>query len=499
MVKVALFDLINSMTMSEKRYFKIYSSKHVIGMSNDYVLLFDAIDKQEEYDDDELKSASFVKNLSAEKNYLYRLVLKSLNAYHVSLNSKTKIYQWLENIEILYHKGLYEQALKIVKKAKELARKNELFTQIMVIQEIETELLSKRFDYAAASKNVDESKTTIEFIENFNQIQKITTDCYEQRLRLGSSRSEGDSNLMDVFIEDKKINNDKFPKSERAKMYIYGLNLTHAFFVNDLKKMLKYTKAMTNLYLEQPHIIEYSTIGYVSSLFNLAKTYQKIGDRKNTIETLEMLEESYDSYGISTSLNIGARVFFYSTNIRLDIYLREDAYDLIKELIEERKNDFLKYKPFIGKPQLYDYYYLVAKYYIVIADYKNALKFTNEIINDSSFKVREDLLAVIRLMNLLIHYELNREFTLEYLTKNTYNYFKKKDRLFKLEKELIKFMNQQYKLDDQNEMIQDLKQLKDKMKELKKDKYESIPFELFDFEYWADAKLKNKLIVDLSK
>ena len=37
MVKYALFELVQSMTMSEKRYFKIYSSKHVIGQSNDYV------------------------------------------------------------------------------------------------------------------------------------------------------------------------------------------------------------------------------------------------------------------------------------------------------------------------------------------------------------------------------------------------------------------------------------------------------------------------------
>ena len=42
MVKEALFDLIKSMTMSEKRYFKIYSSKHTIGEKNEYIRLFDA-------------------------------------------------------------------------------------------------------------------------------------------------------------------------------------------------------------------------------------------------------------------------------------------------------------------------------------------------------------------------------------------------------------------------------------------------------------------------
>ena len=138
MVKYALNELIKSMTMSEKRYFKIYSSKHVIGENNDYVLLFDFIDKSKDYEEAILQNQSFVKNLSAEKNYLYNLILKSLNAFHASLNSKTQIYQLLESIEILYHKGLYDQALKLVKKASKIAAESELFTQCIVLNEIKT-------------------------------------------------------------------------------------------------------------------------------------------------------------------------------------------------------------------------------------------------------------------------------------------------------------------------------------------------------------------------
>jgi len=497
MIKQALFDLVKSMTMSEKRYFKIYASKHVIGDNSDYVQLFDAIDLMEEYDEELLKNEPFVKNLSAEKNYLYKLILKNLNTFHSSLNSKTKIYQWLESIEILYHKGMYEQALRLVKKAKKLARENELFTQLMTVEEIEIELLSKQFDYQKASENIDKTEETLSVINNYNLIQKIMTDSYDQMLKLGTSRSKEDSLLMAEFVDNKKINNDRFPKSERARMNMYGLNLANAFFVQNETKMLKYTKAMTSLYQSNPHLIEYSTIGYITSLYNLSKTYQKRGDLDNMFAVLAELEGSKNKYGISTSMNIGARIFFYSSNLRLDVYLKKDQYDEVGKLLEEREDEFKKFRLYIGKPQLYEYYYLIGKYYIVISDFKNALKYTNEIINDTTFKVREDLMAVVRLMNLLIHYELNREFSLEYLTKNTFNYFKKKNRLFKVEGELIKFMKQQHKLEEKDEMISDLKQLRGMMREYKKDEYESRPFELFDFEYWAEAKIKNINLKDL--
>ena len=53
-VNSALFDLVKSMSKSEKRYFKLMSSRHTIGDENNYVRLFDFLDKQEEYDEDNL-------------------------------------------------------------------------------------------------------------------------------------------------------------------------------------------------------------------------------------------------------------------------------------------------------------------------------------------------------------------------------------------------------------------------------------------------------------
>ena len=51
----------------------------------------------------------------------------------------------------------------------------------------------------------------------------------------------------------------------------------------------------------------------------------------------------------------------------------------------------------------------------------------------------------------------------------------------------------------QSKMIQkeDLAQLKKRMKHCKKHKFESRPFQKFDFEYWAKAKLEKKLICEI--
>ena len=150
MVKTELYDLIQSMTMSEKRYFKIFSSKHVIGGKNDYVQLFDILDSMSVYDETDLKNQPFVKNLSAEKNYLKKLVLKSLVSFNAKLNTKVKVLGMIQNAEVLYHKGLYSQAEKQCRKAIDLADESELFTHKIVALELLIELISKQFKYDEA-------------------------------------------------------------------------------------------------------------------------------------------------------------------------------------------------------------------------------------------------------------------------------------------------------------------------------------------------------------
>ncbi|MGZ6555019.1 MAG: hypothetical protein ACXVDV_20715, partial [Bacteroidia bacterium] len=85
-----LFQLINTLSKNEKGYFKKYAAKHVIGEQNNYIRLFDAIEKQNEYDEEKIKkifkAETFIKHLPSEKNYLYWMIIKSLMEYHSELS-----------------------------------------------------------------------------------------------------------------------------------------------------------------------------------------------------------------------------------------------------------------------------------------------------------------------------------------------------------------------------------------------------------------------------
>lgn len=122
-----LFRLIKSLSKSEKGYFKKYAAKNETGSKQNYILLFDAIDTMSEYDEEllkkKLKNAAFAKQIPVYKVYLFNLILRSLSQISVVSDAGAKIKEYLENTRLLSSKALYKEALKQLKKAKELAVK----------------------------------------------------------------------------------------------------------------------------------------------------------------------------------------------------------------------------------------------------------------------------------------------------------------------------------------------------------------------------------------
>ena len=111
-VKVSenLHQLIRSLSKPEKRYFKLHSSRHIIGEQNNYVKLFDAIDKQKEYNEAGLlaqfKQEVFIKQFSIAKSRLYDSILRSLDAYNSDSSVDSQLKNMLHHAEILFKKTL---------------------------------------------------------------------------------------------------------------------------------------------------------------------------------------------------------------------------------------------------------------------------------------------------------------------------------------------------------------------------------------------------------
>src|SRR5437868_4913661 len=104
-----LFRLIRSMNKPEKRYFKIYASRHS-SEKNNYMKLFEALDNQKQFNEELLlkkfQKESFVKKFPIAKARLFDTVLRSLDAFHANSSIDAQLKRQLHFAEILYKKSL---------------------------------------------------------------------------------------------------------------------------------------------------------------------------------------------------------------------------------------------------------------------------------------------------------------------------------------------------------------------------------------------------------
>ncbi|HCA43489.1 MAG TPA: hypothetical protein DEP28_09590, partial [Bacteroidetes bacterium] len=134
-----LFELINSLTKSEKRYFRIYSSllsgKRKQEMN--YLKLFNEIEKQCKtgiYDEKKIKEKfkgnNFIKQLTFTKNYLYNLILKSLFNFYSDNSPDFISALGVFKQRLLYKKGLYNQYFRGFKSVNLNLEKYERYGQL---------------------------------------------------------------------------------------------------------------------------------------------------------------------------------------------------------------------------------------------------------------------------------------------------------------------------------------------------------------------------------
>ncbi len=480
--KEPLFSLIQSLTMSEKRFFKIFSQRHIIGEINQYLLLFNYIDQNPNCTSEEVAKKSFVKNLSAEKNYLYRLILKALNSYYYEFSHKMKVQNAITNAEILAFKGLEDQALKLLIKGEKLAESAELFSQLLTIKQTQFEILSKKARYTLAYDKIDEIKSISIQNREFTETELKATKLYELRQKTGGLRSKDDLAEYEEFFNKK-------PKdsllSKKALLFNISLSITYAHAIKDFEQETESLLQIIALYEENEFLIEYSTKGYISSLYNLANTYRNLGEFDEALKTLDKINVLANHKLITASKFLSAYIFYLSYNLRLYIHIILNDYDKALTIYGAIKKNYPELQLNINKAIVYEHLMLVIRIHVEFKNFKKALRYSNIIINDTDFKHREDIHSYIRLLNLVIHFELKNDFTLDYLSSSTFNYLKRKQRLYKTEKEVIKFITKFH-----NGKISSLAKANDNLKLLKEDPYEKVMFNLFDFQEWCDTKLQ---------
>lgn len=498
-VNNALFELIQAMSKSEKRYFKLMSSRHTIGKENNYVRLFDFLDKQTEYNEELIFSTfegeAFLNRFSITKKRLYDHVLSALDSFHSTNSIEAQLHKQLHAADILFEKSLYDQCRRVLRSAEKLAEKNELPSIQMLIS-----YKKKRLRETMGSLNVseDEIETILsddirftKSIDAYNELWSIKSQLFSQLSKKGVARSDEDSNryyqLCTRVLVDFETEELSF---ESLHLYHHILS-AYYYATGDMAESLFHLEVNLDGIDKGALVKRVEGNKYISALTNAIYIADKIGEHRKSVQYLSALKE----FALTTKSNedLSIKLFSSISSIELSIYLRKGDFEKANVTAQTVTDKLQKYGDKIVPVRRAFLEYKMAVVNMGRGNYTDALKWINRILNDPNLDKTEDIIGFTQLLDLLVHIELDHTKLLPYTLKNTQRFFKTRNRLYGFEKVLLQSINKLIKCDNPFDSQNIWEALYNELAKITNDDvFESVALDYFDFQAWAESKQKRK-------
>lgn len=496
----ALFELIHNMSKSEKRYFKIRSSRHTIGDQNKYVQIFDFIDQQEEFDEDELfsyfKGENFLNKFSITKNRLYDQIMKALDSYHSNSSIDATIYRHLHGAEILYKKSLYDHAIKQLKTAQRLAIKHQKIELQLKIDEFMNRIHETHGYQSITNEELEkrssEYQKRLKVQSYYDQLWTLKSKLFSLMNQSGSSRSSKELKEYDQIWNDYQSLDCPDGLSFREQ-YLKN-HIESAYYYASLKREESLNALGNNLLLMQSDKkhIQQAPQKYLSLLTNIIHLELSVGDRKKIFSLLGELNTFQKKYKIDSNEDLSVKLFSSIKSTNLMVYIHQAEFEKAVSLEEEIIQGLEMYGDAITPIRRAYLSFNLAIGFFGVEEFNKSLKWINAILNDNQLDEKEDIMAFAHIVGLITHFELNNNSYLPYALKNTLRFLDKRKRKYSFETLFLKNLRKIIQTEDPFKVEQLLKQVSGEIDELTKDPFESVAFEYFDFKSWLIAKIKRK-------
>lgn len=495
-----LHKLIKSLSRAEKRYFKLYSVRQATAEGYNYLKLFDAIDKMNEYDENQLikkfSNELFIKQLSIAKARLYEQILKSLNSFHANSSIDAELKKLIHSAEILYKKALYTQSQKLLKRARKLAIKYEKHTTLLEILMWEKKLIEKdnytHTDEYALEKIIEQDRLTLEKIKNFSEFWHIKSRLFLFLNRKGKVRSANELPGFKSIIDNVLLNSESAALYFETKYLYHHIYSAYYFGIDEYENCYNHLKKNIELIEENIEQFKEEPNTYFSVLTNAIYVGVRIKHYSEAFACLKKLRELPEKLALNRNEDLDIKLFSSSFSIETTTYIILGEFEKGVKLIPIIEEGFKLYGDKINNVRKAYLYFNIAVLYLGEKNYSEAIRWINKLLNDIDIDKSQDLYCFGQLLNLIIHLELDNRQLLPYALASTERYLKSRNRVYKFETVILNFIKKISKARDLQKEDEIYSQLLNDLTAVTADNFEKTALEYFDFLSWAESKVHKK-------
>lgn len=417
-----LFDLIKSLTNSEKRYFTLFSKRH-FSEDNHSLRLFQAIVKQDEYNESKAISETGLakNNFAVQKNLLYGQILSALVQFDTSGNHVMRLQQDIFACQKLMQKGLIAQARARLSQIKADAEKYEMHEAGLQALQIESALHAREQYRHTSENNLEEWLRASQLLT-----AKINTEAYvksmnsrAQKIQLSTGgKSAASSTAIKKLLDEAKAKLPTMQVTEKAKMDLLQTEALYYFLSGNTAKAAEINAGFIALMESQRHWIQFFPQRYFSALNNYLIDCFVLKKQKELLQGLEKMRALKDDPAFKKTSNLEPNIFRITYQVELNFMIAAGKFSEATKILPVVKEGLKKYEGKIPLHHRMNMEYLCAYVLFGSGRYHEAsaqIDILQQYSRSETAALIDDVAAI---MQVICHYELGNYSILDSLVKS---------------------------------------------------------------------------------
>ncbi len=421
-----LFQLIKALSKSEKKFFTQYVNLYEKGSSPIYLQVFEFLNTEESYNEERLfqkfrRDLNFRKNYAVTKHYLKNLIIKTLRHGELTVREDRDLTVYILDVKRLMAKGLFGMAKKLIEKLKEEANTEEKLMDAVNLIAMQRGLISMGYYRNEPEVNLDaldeEEEALFEKIKQLREVMNFSIKLYGLMNHEMLANPEEAMKAIEALGKKKALK--KFEELGTAKAKHTFLNFWTLYYcaTGDYKKYLEFANKKLHFVKHEkipPTVSNWLILAYNHCLSAslLTGDFSEIEARLSFLEGMELQSQFHDSDRFTTVSIFG---LLYA--------IAENNEKKIRHYIDYSNEGLHRLSPFIRRTFSYTLRSIVSYAYLKLKDYDKCLVEVNDLMALTNGEVRKDYVGHVKIINLMLRYEMKEYQFLSYLLKNTYRFF----------------------------------------------------------------------------
>lgn len=418
----SLFILIQSLSQSEKRYFRIYASQFSSGPSSS-LRLFDHLRKLDSYDETAVQAHfegdKVAKHFAYEKNRLFQLILKAMRACHAGKSASSILQEHIKDLYFLGEKRHFEACKAVLRKAKKLVTKHELYSDWLKLLRFERRFVKflhhdrKHLDKRLSEISAEQQQIRRMFDQEYQYIELYDELLSIIRQRLDRA-SEDSQQRAQYLLNSSLLNSQPAPASFHSTCYFHLCRAYCHQMLQQKEQVFVCYQENLDHWRSHAHRIKDEPSQYQRAVSNFLGTAFQM-DRLDLFPAGLAAMDQLPQRTLNEKAEHFANYYYYY----FLFHLNQRNFQATLSSLPDIHAKLNTYASIIAPSRAVAFYFNISVVYFVTGHFSEAIKSLSPIRNQHFGDVRKDLRRRACFILLACHFELENLSLFDSLHRST--------------------------------------------------------------------------------